>query len=79
MALPFRRLGVQRQRLLVAVKRDEIQRIQIGDVPQLVARHVTNAGPLDFQHVSAEPCQQLCACRSGLNPGEVDNFNSFKW
>jgi hypothetical protein len=31
--LAFRRLGVQCQRLLVAIERDEVQRIQIGNVP----------------------------------------------
>ena len=77
--LAFRRLGIQCQRLLVAIERDEVQRIQIGDVPQLAARHVSNARPLDFQHVRAEPRQQLRACRPGLYAREVDNFDSFQW
>ncbi len=77
--LAFRRLGVQGQRLFVAIERDKVQRIQIGDVPQLVARHVPNARPLDLQHVCAEPRQQLRACGSRLYAGKVDNFDSFEW
>jgi hypothetical protein len=49
------------------------------DVPQLVARHVSNARPLDFQHVRAEPRQQLRSRRSSLYAGKVDYFDSFKW
>ena len=77
--LAFGRLGVQLQRPLVAVEHREIQRVQTGDVTQLITRDVSNAYPLDFQYIGAEPRQQLRTCWSSLHAGEVDNFDSFKW
>src|SRR5712692_3599841 len=77
--LAFGRLGVQLQRPLVAVEHREIQRVQIGDVTQLIARDVSNAWPLDFQYIGAEPRQQLRTRWSSLHAREVDNFDSFEW
>src|SRR2546428_5676426 len=77
--LAFGRLGVQLQRPLVAVEHREIQRVQIGDVTQLIARDVANAWPLDLQYIGAEPRQQLRTRWSSLHAGEVDDFDSFEW
>src|SRR6266478_915224 len=77
--LAFGRLGVQLQRPLVAVEHREIQRVHIGDVTQLMARDVSNAWPLDFQDIGAEPRQQLRTRWSSLHAGEVDNFDAFEW
>src|SRR5438093_3405397 len=77
--LAFGRLGVQLQRPLVAVELREIQRVQIGDIPQLMARNVANAWPRDFHYIGAEPRQHLATCWSSLYAGKIDNFDSFQW
>src|SRR6266478_5469086 len=76
--LAFGRLGIERQRSLVAVERREIERVQIGDVTQLIARDVSDAGPLDLQYIGAEPRQQLGTRRPRLHAGEVDDLDSFE-
>src|SRR5437867_116580 len=78
-ALPSGVFVSSSQRPLVAVEHREIQRVQTGDVTQLITRDVSNAYPLDFQYIGAEPRQQLRTCWSSLHAGEVDNFDSFKW
>src|SRR5476649_1311809 len=65
--------------IVLVVKRSGPQRVQTGDVPQLIARDVSNAWPLDFHDIGAEPRQHLATCWSSLNAGEVDNFDSFEW
>ena len=77
--LAFGCLGVQLQRPLVAVEHREIQRVQTDDVTQLIARDVSNAWPLDFQYIGAEPRQQLRARWSSLHASEIDNFDAFEW
>src|SRR5215467_3866194 len=64
--LAFWRLCVHLQRPLVAVEHREIQRVQISDVTQLIARNVANAQPLDFQYVGAKPRQHLATYWSSL-------------
>src|ERR1700724_1294423 len=63
----------------VAFSIREIQRVQGGDVTQLIARDVSNTWPLDFQDIGPEPRKQLRARWSGLHAGEVDDFDSFEW
>jgi hypothetical protein len=72
-------LGVDRQRSLVGVEHREIQRIDVGDIPQLVTRHIATGEALDFQHVGAEPGEHLGAGGAGLYSGEVDDFDSSQW
>jgi len=73
--LAFARLGVERQRALVAVELGEVQRIDIRNVAKLAARHVTRAGAFDLDHVGAEPRQHLGTGRAGLDVGEVDDLD----
>ena len=72
-------LGVDRQRALVAVEHREVQGVDVGDVAQLVAGHVTAVGALDLQDVGAEPGEHLRAGRTGLDAGEVDDLDSGEW
>jgi len=77
--LAFGGLGVHLQRPLVAVQLREIQRVQIGDITQLMARDVADPRPLDFHDIGAKPRQHLAAGWSSLHAGEVDDFDSFEW
>jgi hypothetical protein len=74
--LALRLLGVQRQRLLVAVEHGEVQGVHVRDVLQLGAGDVAGAGTLDLDHVGAEPGQQLGAGGTGLHVGEVDDLDA---
>jgi hypothetical protein len=69
-------LGVERDRALVVVEHGEIQAIHLRDILQLAARDVADAGPLNLDHVRAEPSQQLGAGRPGLDVREVQNANA---
>ncbi|MGY4369474.1 hypothetical protein ACVW1A_005539 [Bradyrhizobium sp. LB1.3] len=71
-------LGVERDRALVVVEHGEIQAVHVRDVLQLATGDVTHARTFHLDHVGAEPGQQLCAGRSGLDVGEVENANALK-
>ena len=43
------------------VQHGEIQAVCAGDINQLFARCITNAGPLDLNDICPKPCQQLGA------------------
>jgi hypothetical protein len=64
----FGRLGVESERLFVAIQLGEVERIDIGNVTQLAARNITSVDPLDFQYVRAKPRKLLvhagpaCTC-----------------
>jgi len=75
--LAFGRLGVQRQRTLVAVELGEVERVGVGDVAQLVARDIARTRAFDLDHVGAEPGQHLGAGGTGLDMGEVDDLDVF--
>ena len=64
---------------LLLVEHREVERVDIGDVAQLAARHVAGAGALDLDHVGAEPGQQLRAGRAGLHVREVDDLDAVEW
>ena len=72
-------LGVQRERLLVAVEHREVQGVRIRNVTQLASRNVARAGPLHLDHVGTEPGQELRAGRARLHVGEIDDANAFQW
>ena len=74
----LRRLGVERQRALVAVEHGEIQGVLALDVTKLGARDVAGARALDLDHVGAEPGEQLRAGRSGLHVREINDLDAFK-
>ena len=76
--LAFGRLGIERQRSLVAVELREVERVEIGDIAQLIARDVSYAGPLDLQYIGAEPREQLSTRGPRLHAGEVDDLDSFE-
>src|ERR1700728_3875603 len=76
--LALRVLGVERDRALVVIEHGEIQAVDIGDVLQLAAGDVADAGPLDLDHVGAEPRQQLRAGRARLDVGEIENANALQ-
>src|SRR5262249_3845967 len=66
------------QRTLVAVEHREVQRVSVGNVAQLVARHVARARTLDLDHVRTEPRKQLRARRAGLYVRKVDDLDAFE-
>ena len=72
------RFGVERDAPLVAVEHGEIEAVDIRFVAQLTARDVAAAGQFDFDHVRAEPRQQLRASRPGLHMGHIENANSIE-
>jgi hypothetical protein len=74
----FGRLSVHRKRLLVAIKLGEIQSVHIRNVTQLLARNITAVEALNFQHVCAEPGQQLRTRRTCRHACKVNYFDSFK-
>ena len=45
---------------------------------QLLSRRVADTGPLNLDHVGAEPGQQLRAGRPGLDVGKVENLDAFE-
>ena len=69
-------LGVERYRALVMVQHGEIKTVDIRDIAQLFARHITRARLLDLDHIGAEPGEQLSAGRPGLHVSEIENANS---
>ena len=60
------------------VQHREIEAVHIRDVLQLAARDVADAGPLDLDHVGAEPGEELRAGRPGLHMGEVEDADAFE-
>ena len=69
-------LCVERDRALVVIEHGEVQRIDIGNIHQLAARNVADARALDFDHIRAEPGEQLRTCRAGLHVREVKNADA---
>ena len=69
-------LGVERDRALVVVEHGEIEAVGARHVLQLAARDVALAGPLDLDHVGAEPGQQLGAGRARLDVREVEDLDA---
>src|SRR6516165_5729530 len=65
--------GVDGDRALAAVEHGEIEAVGAFDVPQLAARDVADAGPLDLDHVGAHIGEQLCAGRARLHVGEIED------
>jgi hypothetical protein len=74
----FGRLGVHGERLLVAIKLGEIESVHIRYVTQLSARNITAVEAFNFQHVRAEPNQQLRTRRACLYACKINYFDSFK-
>jgi hypothetical protein len=64
-------LGVERDRALVVVQHRKVKAVHIRNIAQLPARDVARAGPLDLDHIGAEPGEKLGAGRTRLHMGEV--------
>src|SRR5216683_2220334 len=71
-------LGVEGDRALVVVEHGEIEAVDIGNVAQLAARDVADAGTLYLDHVGAEPGKKLGAGWPGLHMGEVEDADAIK-
>ena len=71
-------LAVDGDRALVVVQHREIEAVHLGDVLQLAARDVADAGTLDLDHVGAEPGEQLRAGRARLHVREVEDLDAFE-
>ena len=69
-------LGIERHRPLVVIQHGEIQAVHVRNVAQLLARDVARAGPLDLDHVGAEPRQQLRAGGPRLHMREIENADA---
>ena len=74
--LPFRILGVDRDRALVPVEHREVQAVHSRNVAQLAARDVPLAGAFHLDDVGSQPREQLRARRPRLNVSEVENANA---
>ena len=74
--LALRVAAIDGDRALVVVQHREIQAVHLGNVLQLPARDVADAGPLHLDHVGAEPGEKLRAGRPRLHMGEVENANA---
>ena len=74
--LPFRILGVDRDRALVRVEHREIQAVHARNVAQLAARDVPLAGAFNLDDVGAQPGEQLRAGRTRLHVREVEDANA---
>ena len=59
------------------VEHGEVEAVDIGDVAQLAARGIADAGALDLDHVGAEPGQQLGTGGAGLHVSEIQDTNAF--
>src|SRR6202165_5808184 len=74
--LAFGMLGIDGDRTLVVVEHREIKAVHARNVAQLAARNVTLAGPLDLDHVRAQPRQQLRTRRTRLHMREIEDLNT---
>src|ERR1700679_3776317 len=72
-ALAFR---VERHRTLVVIQHGEIEAVDVRDIAQPLARNFTAARLFDFDHVGAEPSEQLRAGGTRLHVREIQNSNS---
>ena len=58
------------------VEHREIEAVGVRHVAELAARDVADAGPLDLDHIGAEPGEKLRAGRAGLDMGEVEDAHA---
>ena len=76
--LAFRILHIQRDRLLVGVELQEVQRIGAVDIIHLVTGRVAALDLLELDDFCAQPSQHLGARRAGLHLGPVDDLDARK-
>jgi hypothetical protein len=72
----LRVFGVDGNRTLVVVEHGEIERVGALHVDQLTTRDVADTRTLDFDHVGAEPGEQLRAGRARLHMREIENADA---
>ena len=68
--------AVDGDRALVVVQHGEIQAVHLGDVLQLPARDVADAGSFHLDYVRAEPGEKLRAGRARLHVGEIEDADA---
>jgi len=77
--LAFRVLHVERDRLLVGVELQEVQRVRAVDVVHLVTGRVAAMHLLELDDLGAQPCENLGARRARLNLRPVDYLDACQW
>src|SRR5262249_49534104 len=76
--LAMGRFHIDGDAALVAVQHGEIEAVRIGNVAQLGTRDIAAPRQLDFDHVGAEPGEDLGRRRSRLNMRHVENANALQ-
>ena len=74
--LSFWGLGVDGDAALIAVEHGEIQAIDIGQVPELLAGDIASPRQFDFDNVRAKPGEHLGTRRPHLDVGHVKNTDT---
>ncbi len=72
----FFMFGIDRDAAFVAVEHGEIETVDIRLITQLPAGDIAPPRQFDFDHVGAEPSQNLRAGRPGLHMRHIENTNS---